>query len=134
MSFVADVDRLQSFLDVLNKGSKGPEVTLKDFVVKAASNSCLAVKECNSLWLGTHIRFFKDVNIAVNVKKDKEFKYFVVEKCQSKGVQTIQDERLQAEAEDSEVQLFDFENHGQATFTVNFQDDVLESAEIVQLD
>ena len=62
---------------------------MKDFIIKAASNSCQSVKECNSLWLGNYIRFFKDVNIAVNVKKEKEFKYFVIEKCQSKGVQTI---------------------------------------------
>jgi len=65
------------------------KLSLNDFVIKAASLSCLKIPEANSSWQDTFIRQYSSVDVSIAVSTDAGLITPIVFNADKKGIKDI---------------------------------------------
>ncbi|CAM6105190.1 unnamed protein product [Calypogeia fissa] len=121
LSLDARVDKILVLLDQLNQSqgaAKPKQVSVGDFVIKAAALATRKVPECNSSWTEDFTRQYHNVNIGVAVQSEKELMVPVVKDADRKGLAIIAEE-VQVLTEKAKTNSLDPSDLQGGTFTIN---------------
>ncbi|KII70421.1 Dihydrolipoyllysine-residue acetyltransferase component of pyruvate dehydrogenase complex, mitochondrial [Thelohanellus kitauei] len=113
------MDNLLAFRKELNESFKGKiKLSINDFIIKASSLALVRVPECNSQWMDTFIRQFKNVDISVGVATEAGLITPIVFDASSKSISRISEEVkvLAEKARTNKLTLPEFQG---GTFTVS---------------
>ncbi|XP_072175975.1 dihydrolipoyllysine-residue acetyltransferase component of pyruvate dehydrogenase complex-like [Diadema setosum] len=101
---VAAVLRLQGNLNEMV--GEDNQITLNEFIIKAASLACMKIPDANSAWFGDKIRQYHNVDINIAVTSDFGTVTPVVHAANTKGLEAIRQEvnYLTAMVQDGKIQ------------------------------
>jgi len=93
-------------------------LSVNDFVIKAASLACKKIPAANSAWMDNFIRQYNNVDVCVAVATDGGLITPIVPKAETKGLATINSEvaNLAAKAREGRLQPHEFQG---GTFTIS---------------
>lgn len=94
------------------------KLSVNDFVIKAASLSCIRIPAANSSWQETYIRQYNSVDMCVAVATDNGLITPIVTNADTKGLATIASDvqSLALKARDNKLQPHEFQG---GTFTIS---------------
>merc|ERR1740124_2056412 len=105
------MDEVMALRQQLNESSDGSyKLSVNDFIIKASALALLKVPECNSQWMDSYIRQFKNVDICVAVSTDGGLITPIVVDADKKGLSSINGDvvRLAEKARNKTIQPHEF--------------------------
>jgi pyruvate dehydrogenase E2 component (dihydrolipoamide acetyltransferase) len=114
-----EIDALLELRTTLNDQAHGAyQLSVNDFVVKAAALALRKVPEANSTWTDDAVRLFNDVDISVAVSTDSGLMTPIVWRADQKGLATISTDirKLAGRARAGKLQPADYQGGG---FTIS---------------
>ncbi len=93
-----NLDELLAVRAELNAGlSEEEQISVYDFLLKAAALSCKAVPDVNASWMDTFVRRYDSVGLNILVGYGEKLSSRLIKSCHTRGVKSIADERRRLE-------------------------------------